>query len=108
RTSTTARTNSAICKRVADGRAGLCLARQPATRLQTEGSAGQRPAGSVEMSVAVAWRVAGLYFEACNCASVCPCYSARPPTYGYCEGPGVWHITEGRFGEVSLDGLNVV
>src|SRR5438067_2142813 len=60
------------------------------------------------MTVSVAWRVAGLYFEACNCESVCPCYSARPPTYGYCEGPGVWHITEGCYGEVSLEGLNVV
>jgi hypothetical protein len=61
-----------------------------------------------KMAEYTSWRVAGLYFEACNCDSVCPCYSARPPTFGYCEGPCVWHITEGRYGEVALDGLNVV
>ncbi len=33
------------------------------------------------MSPAVAWQVKGIYFEACNCDSVCPCYSAHPPTH---------------------------
>lgn len=60
------------------------------------------------MTTAVSWRVAGLYFEACNCELVCPCYSAQPPTYGYCEGNCAWHIQQGRYGELSLDGLNVI
>ena len=60
------------------------------------------------MSTALSWRVAGLYFEACNCELVCPCYSAQPPTYGYCEGNCAWHIEQGRYGELSLDGLNVI
>jgi hypothetical protein len=54
------------------------------------------------------WQVKGIYFEACSCDSVCPCYSAHPPTYGYCEGNCAWHITEGKYGDVTLDGLNVI
>ena len=60
------------------------------------------------MSAATSWKISGLYFEACNCEQVCPCYSAKPPTYGFCEGPCVWHIRQGRHGDVSLDGLNVI
>ncbi len=60
------------------------------------------------MSAAIPWKISGLYFEACNCESVCPCYSARPPTYGYCEGNCAWHIQQGQFSELSLDGLNVI
>jgi hypothetical protein len=54
------------------------------------------------------WQVKGLYFEACNCDSVCPCYSAHPPTYGYCEGNCAWHVEQGQYGDVALDGLNVI
>lgn len=54
------------------------------------------------------WQISGIYFEACNCESVCPCYSAHPPTYGYCEGNCAWHIQKGRYGDVDLGGLNVI
>ena len=54
------------------------------------------------------WKISGLYFEACNCESVCPCYSAQRPTYGFCEGNCAWHIRQGRYDDVSLDGLNVI
>lgn len=60
------------------------------------------------MSTEAAWQIKGIYFEACNCDSVCPCYSAHPPTYGYCEGSCAWHITQGKIGDVELDGLNVI
>ena len=60
------------------------------------------------MIATVPWKVNGIYFEACNCESVCPCYTAQPPTYGYCEGNCAWHIEQGRYGEVSLDDLNVL
>ncbi len=55
-----------------------------------------------------AWDISGLYFEACNCDLVCPCYSAQPPTYGFCEGNCAWHVQRGHYGEVRLDGLNVI
>jgi hypothetical protein len=54
------------------------------------------------------WKVKGLYFEACNCESVCPCYTGYAPTYGYCEGNCAWHINEGEYGGVRLDDLNVL
>ncbi len=57
---------------------------------------------------AASWKVAGLYVEACNCESVCPCYSGRPPTYGFCEGNTAWHIKQGQFADISLEGLNVI
>lgn len=60
------------------------------------------------MDKAISWKVKGLYFEACNCDLVCPCYSAHPPTYGFCEGNCAWHIKQGQYGDVSLDGLNVL
>lgn len=60
------------------------------------------------MSSTPDWKVAGVYFEACNCERVCPCYVGDDPTEGYCEGPCVWHVKKGAYGSVPLDGLNVV
>ncbi len=52
------------------------------------------------------WRVAGDWFDACKCAIPCPCTFAQPPTDGTCDGLLVWHIREGNFGDVQLDGLS--
>lgn len=60
------------------------------------------------------WRISGDYFENCNCDVVCPClFSAgapmtAQPTAGSCEVPFAFHIDEGSYGDVRLDGLNVV
>jgi hypothetical protein len=60
------------------------------------------------------WQIEGDYFENCNCDIVCPClFSAGAPmtarpTAGACEVPFAFHVERGRFGDVSLDGLNVV
>lgn len=54
------------------------------------------------------WKVRGLYSEACNCESVCPCYSHEAPSYGFCEGPCVWYVRQGTYGETVLDGLTVI
>ena len=53
------------------------------------------------------WSLTGTYFEACNCEAACPCVFTSPPTEGDCTALVAWHIDEGRFGEVALDGLNV-
>jgi hypothetical protein len=53
------------------------------------------------------WHVAGLYFDACNCNVACPCVFKSPPTTGDCKALVGWHIDEGSFGDVTLDGLNV-
>ena len=54
------------------------------------------------------WKVAGSYFEACNCDVACPCVFLSPPTSGECTVLLTWHIDHGSFGEIVLDGLNAV
>ena len=54
------------------------------------------------------WRVTGDWFDVCKCGIPCPCTFAEAPTYGDCDGVLAWHIREGRYGDVQLDGLNVV
>lgn len=58
------------------------------------------------------WRIAGDYFENCNCDVVCPClFSPAPqltsrPTQGACDVAFGFHIDQGHYGDVTLDGLN--
>ena len=54
----------------------------------------------------ISWKVAGSYFEACNCDVACPCVFLSPPTSGECTVLLAWHIDHGQFGEVNLDGFN--
>ena len=54
------------------------------------------------------WHVTGDWFDTCNCNVPCPCTFAQPPTTGHCEGILAWHIRTGHFGDVRLDGLNVM
>jgi len=64
--------------------------------------------------MATAWRLSGDYFENCSCDVVCPCLiSTNPPltsrpTQGVCNVPLAFHIDKGSYGDVRLDGLNVV
>ena len=57
------------------------------------------------------WRIAGAYFESCNCDAICPCRTVADvaggrSTYGICFGALSWQIHEGRGGDVDLSGLN--
>lgn len=54
------------------------------------------------------WAVTGEWFDVCSCAVGCPCEFAQPPTYGRCEAILAWHIDQGHYGQVRLDGLNVL
>ena len=60
------------------------------------------------------WQLTGDYFENCNCDVVCPCLAspAAPltsrPSRGACDVALVFHIDQGSYGDVALDGLNVV
>ncbi len=66
-----------------------------------------------DLAAQTKWRLTGDYFENCNCDVVCPCLvsSMAPntalPSQGVCDVAMVFHIDEGRYGEVPLDGLNV-
>ena len=53
------------------------------------------------------WNLTGNYFEACNCDVACPCVFTSAPTEGKCTALLSWHIDKGRYGDTSLDGLNV-
>jgi hypothetical protein len=52
------------------------------------------------------WRLNGKVLVACNCDWGCPCNFNARPTHGKCEGGWTWHVDEGAFGDVRLDGLN--
>lgn len=60
------------------------------------------------------WRVAGSYFEACNCDAICPCRRqggqklTTGSTYGVCDFALSWQITEDQFGGLGLSGLAAV
>jgi hypothetical protein len=57
------------------------------------------------------WQVSGEYFETCNCDYLCPCIPANltgKVTHGYCDFAAVFHINQGKYDSVSLDGLNFV
>jgi hypothetical protein len=57
--------------------------------------------------MATEWKLSGTYFEACNCDVACPCVFLSAPTSGECTALIGWHIDQGSFGDVVLDGLNV-
>ncbi len=54
------------------------------------------------------WHVVGDWFDVCRCDIPCPCEFAQPPTDNYCEGVLAWHISEGHYGDVRLDGLSLI
>jgi hypothetical protein len=54
------------------------------------------------------WELSGDWFDVCKCNVPCPCEFAETPSYGDCEGILAWHVREGHYGDVRLDGLNLV
>lgn len=53
------------------------------------------------------WQVRGDYFETCNCDFLCPCITTNltaTPTQGHCDAALVFHIEQGRYDNLSLDG----
>lgn len=53
------------------------------------------------------WEMEADYLQACSCDYGCPCEFEAPPTQGFCEGMGTWHINKGSYGDVPLDGLSI-
>ncbi len=54
------------------------------------------------------WHVVGDWFDVCRCDIPCPCEFAQAPTDNYCEAVLTWHIREGHYGDVQLDGLSLI
>jgi hypothetical protein len=48
------------------------------------------------------YRLRGTFYEACDCYSVCPCWTGSAPDEGECTGVFTWDIEEG-----SIDGIDV-
>jgi hypothetical protein len=46
--------------------------------------------------------------ETCNCDFGCACNFSGVPNFGRCEALVGYHIRKGRFGDVSLDGLDFI
>ena len=60
----------------------------------------------------MSWRIAGRYFESCNCEAICPCRMVGEvpggrSTYGICFGALSWLVRDGEADGVPLDGLVV-
>jgi hypothetical protein len=56
------------------------------------------------------WHIKGELMLSCNCTVFCPCVLSlgkHPPTEGYCQTWGGVRIDDGRYGDVSLSGINM-
>ena len=63
------------------------------------------------MTTTQQWRIQGEYLEICNCEVLCPCRLPGPtqdPTEGHCDMALAFHIEDGDFGGVDLNGLSFV
>jgi len=63
------------------------------------------------VATALAWKIAGQYYETCSCDFVCPCILTQlqaMPSKGSCTFAMSYKIDKGTFGDVSLDGLGFV
>jgi hypothetical protein len=54
------------------------------------------------------WRLVGDWFDICSCDIPCPCEFAQAPTNNACIGMLAWHIRQGHYGDVALDGFNLL
>jgi len=54
------------------------------------------------------WRASGDWFDVCKCNIPCPCIFAQAPSYEDCEAVFAYHVKKGNYGNISLDGLNVL
>jgi hypothetical protein len=54
------------------------------------------------------WKVFGDWFDVCKCSIPCPCEFAQTSSYGDCDGVLAYHIRSGYYGQIPLDGMNVL
>jgi hypothetical protein len=54
------------------------------------------------------WWMKGDWFDVCSRNIPCPCEFAQPPANNHCQGVLAYHVREGEYGAVRLDGLNVL
>ena len=54
------------------------------------------------------WSFKADYVETCNCDYGCPCNFSGFPTYGFCRALVLYSISSGNYGNVKLDGMDVI
>lgn len=55
------------------------------------------------------FEIEGVALWECQCPAYgCPCQRNGSPTHGTCHGSDFAHISKGHYGDIKLDGLNVV
>ena len=54
------------------------------------------------------WHLKAEYVETCNCDFGCPCNFSGFPTYGFCRALVLHSITSGSYGDVKIDGIDVI
>lgn len=54
------------------------------------------------------WKIAGEYFESCNCDLICPCLVQAPTPRDRCDAALAFHIHDGTYGQTNLNDLNAV
>jgi len=59
-------------------------------------------------SETTSWSIEAKYTDTCNCAPTCPCFFGSAPTHGHCQGITLVEIESGHYGDVRLDGVDVL
>ena len=54
------------------------------------------------------YRLIGSFYEACDCYTVCPCWTGNNPDEGQCTGIFAWDIEDGSIDGVDVTGLRAV
>lgn len=54
------------------------------------------------------YQLAGVFYEACDCYSICPCWTGNDPDEGQCTGIFAWEIEQGSIDGTDVAGLRAV
>ena len=54
------------------------------------------------------YQFSGSFYEACDCYSICPCWTGAKPDEGECTGIFAWAIEQGSIDGVDVSGLKAV
>jgi hypothetical protein len=54
------------------------------------------------------YQLAGSFFEACDCYTICPCWTGDVPDEGGCTGIFTWDIEKGSIDGIDVGGLRAV
>jgi hypothetical protein len=54
------------------------------------------------------YRFKGAFYEACDCYTICPCWTGDAPDEGECTGVFVWDIEDGKIDGIDVKGRRAV